>query len=147
MLSILTSSLGRYLLKSYSCHTVETGEEVITQLILPKLDTDVERKLKKLAQNIIQKQRDNPQYQYYLYEQKEINVVIYQIYGLSEEDIREVELWYCRRYSRLAEAQGAIDEVKQKYGDYLAQCDSLADSRTGKENFIMDRTISPEDLN
>ena len=38
MLGILTSTFSRYLLKSYASHTVETGEEVLTQLILPKLN-------------------------------------------------------------------------------------------------------------
>ena len=52
MLSILTSSLGRYLLKSYSCHTVETGEEVITQLILPKLDVEQMNWLKATRQHL-----------------------------------------------------------------------------------------------
>ena len=42
----------------------------------------------------------------HLNEQKEIDRLIYQLYDLTEEDIREVELWYCRRYAKLAEAQG-----------------------------------------
>jgi hypothetical protein len=50
-------------------------------------------------------------------------------------------LWYCRRYSRLAEAQGEIDAVKEKYRDYLSQCDRLADSRITKN------TLTIEDLN
>jgi hypothetical protein len=66
--------------------------------------------------------------------------VIYNLYGLNDEDIREVELWYCRRYSKLAEAQGEIDVVKEKYHDYLSQCDRLADSRITKD------TVTIKDL-
>lgn len=123
MLGILTTTLSRYLLKSYACHTVETGEEVLTQLVLPKLDTNSAQKLKSLVEQIIQKQKVNPHYPYHLHEQKEINVLVYKLYGLSDEDIREVEIWYCRRYAKLAEAQGILAEVRQKYADYLALCE------------------------
>lgn len=122
ILGILTSTLSRYLLKSYASHTVETGEEVLTRLILPKLDTSITKTLKGLVEQIIKKQKANPQYAYHLHEQKEIDAVVYQLYGLSDEDIREIELWYCRRYSKLAEAQGLVAEFSQKYAHYLALC-------------------------
>lgn len=122
ILGILTSTLSRYLLKSYASHTVETGEEVLTQLILPILDTSSTKRLKDLVEQIIKKQKANPQYPYHLYEQKEIDTIVYQLYGLNDEDIREVELWCCRRYSKLAQAQGLVAECSQKYVDYLALC-------------------------
>ncbi|MHC5722136.1 MAG: hypothetical protein ACYTX0_61505, partial [Nostoc sp.] len=90
--------------------------------ILPKLDTSSTKRIKGLVNQIIQKQADNLSYPYCLYEQKEIDAIIYQLYGLSDEDIREVELWYCRRYKKLAEAQGLLAEVCEKYADYLALC-------------------------
>ena len=37
-----------------------------------------------------------------LYEQNEIDRLIYDIYGLEDEDIYEVETWYKRRYPRLS---------------------------------------------
>ena len=55
-------------------------------------------------------------------EQKEIDSLVYQLYGLTEDDIREVELWYCRRYSKLTEAQGLLAEVKEKYATHLERC-------------------------
>ncbi|MFX0198510.1 MAG: helix-turn-helix domain-containing protein, partial [Candidatus Hodarchaeota archaeon] len=36
-----------------------------------------------------------------------------------------VELWYCRKYMRLAEAQGILAEVKEKYSDHLARCQRI----------------------
>ena len=75
--------------------------------------------------SIIEKQKADPRYPYHLHEQKEIDRLVYQLYGLNEEDIREVELWYCRRYPRLAEAQGLLAEVREKYKDHLARCERI----------------------
>ncbi len=72
---------------------------------------------------IIEQQKISSKYPYHLYEQKEIDAIIYQLYGLNDEDIREVELWYCRRYYKLAEAQGLVTEFSQKYADYLVLCE------------------------
>lgn len=125
MLGILTTSLTRYLLKSFVSHTVETGEEVLTRMVLPVLDATSSASIKRLVEQIIEKQKADPRYPYHLHEQKEIDRLVYQLYGLSEEDIREVELWYCRRYQRLAEAQGVIAEVREKYADHLARCERI----------------------
>jgi type I restriction-modification system DNA methylase subunit len=127
MLGILTSTLCRYLLKSYASHTVETGEEVLTQLILSKLNTNSAQQLKSLVDQIIKKQKVNPNYQYHLNEQKEIDRLVYKLYNLSIEDIREVEIWYCRRYQKLSEAQGMLAEVRQKYANYLEFCEQNID--------------------
>jgi len=125
MFGLLTSTLSRYLLKCYLSHTVETGEEVLTRLILPQLDTNTACRLKSLVEQIIQKQKDNSHYPYHLHEQKEIDAIVYQLYGLSDEDIREVELWYSRRYSKLAEAQVILAKVRKKYADYLGRCEQF----------------------
>lgn len=141
MLGILTSTLCRYLLKSYASHTVETGEEVLTQLILPKLDSDSAQQLKILVDQIIEKQKVNPFYQYHLYEQKEIDRLVYKLYNLSAEDIREVEIWYCRRYQKLAEAQGMLAKVHQKYADYLALCEQNLDQQVIDLQFNQNKEI------
>jgi hypothetical protein len=109
----------------------------VKQLILPKLDTISKQKLKSLVEQIITKQKVNPNYQYHLHEQKEIDQLVYKLYGLSNEDIREVEIWYCRRYQKLAEAQGMFAEVRQKYADYLELCDR--DEQLNSQN--LDPTI------
>ncbi|MFH1051423.1 MAG: hypothetical protein V1779_10910 [bacterium] len=38
-------------------------------------------------------------------EQIEIDKLVYEAYGLNEEDIQEVENWYARRCPKLVEAQ------------------------------------------
>ena len=35
-------------------------------------------------------------------EQKEIDKLVYEMYGLNADDIEEVETWYARRYLKLA---------------------------------------------
>ncbi|NJN12398.1 MAG: hypothetical protein HC836_26585 [Richelia sp. RM2_1_2] len=141
-MGILTSTLSRYLLKSYASHTVETGEEVLTRLILPTLDTSTTKKLKGLVEQIIKKQKANPQYPYHLHEQKEIDSIVYRLYGLSDEDIREIELWYCRRYSKLADAQGFLAEVNQKYADYLTLCEQNLEQSTATLSSEIDNRVA-----
>lgn len=41
-------------------------------------------------------------YPYHLHEQIEIDKLVYKLYNLSEDDIKEVESWYARRYPKLA---------------------------------------------
>jgi hypothetical protein len=40
--------------------------------------------------------------------------LVYEAYGLNKDDIKEVENWYVRRYPKLAAAQKANLEAKQK---------------------------------
>ena len=54
---------------------------------------------------IITNQIKNSRYDYANNEQIEIDRLIYEAYGLKEEDIHEVENWYARRYPKLVEAQ------------------------------------------
>jgi len=122
LLGFLTSIVSRYLLKSYVSHTVETGEEVLTRLRLPSLSPDLHDRIKTLVESIINQQKHNQSYPYHLHEQKEIDAIIYQLYELDYEDIREIELWYCRRYPKLAKAQGVLAEVKEKYERHIEHC-------------------------
>jgi phage regulator Rha-like protein len=122
MLALLISTLSRYIVKSFVNHTVHAQIEDIKEFIVPDIDQETVKKIELLVSKIIIQQKANPRYPYYLYEQKEINQIIYKLYGLTDEDIREIELWYCRRYNKLAEAQGLIAEVAQKYADYLTLC-------------------------
>jgi len=124
-LGLLCSFLTRYLLKTYRSHTVETGEEVIGQLVIPSISEGLSQEIRNLVNQIIQQQVSDPEYKHYENKQKEIDSIIYQLYGLNEDDIRDVELWYCRRYPRLAESQGVLAEVKEKYADHLARCQRI----------------------
>jgi type I restriction-modification system DNA methylase subunit len=167
LLAILSSKTVKYIIKTLINNGIETTIDGVKKLMIPPINKSLSGKISKLTDKIIGNQKQDLRYPYYLHEQRELDNLIYNLYGLSDEDIREIELWYCRRYSKLAEAQGEIDAVKEKYHDYLSQCDSLADSRTRKQDFIVttpaknekvctllnksvkysDRLISPEDLN
>ena len=61
------------------------------------------------------KQKADPRYPYHLHEQREIDALVYELYGLTEDDIREVTLWYCRRYDKLAAAQGVTADAHARY--------------------------------
>jgi len=125
LLGFLTGTLSRYQLKNYLSHTVETGEEVLLNLPLPNVSSEAETRLADLVSQIIEKQKRELQYPYHLHEQKEIDRLIYELYDLTPDEIREVEIWYCRRYPILAEAQGFTAEVREKYADHFARCDRI----------------------
>jgi type I restriction-modification system DNA methylase subunit len=120
---ILSSTLIRYIFMQFVNHTVNSQVDDLKELPVLVMNTQEAEELENLVKQIIEKQKINSRYPYHLHEQKEINSLIYNFYGLSDEDIREVEIWYCRRYPKLAEAQGIVAEVRQKYADYLALCE------------------------
>ena len=124
-LSILTSKLTRYMIKNYVNHSVHTQVEGLKPIPIRVDGAEIIKKLSSLVNIIMDKQKSNPRYPYHLKEQKDIDILIYQLYGLSEDDIREIELWYCRRYPKLAKAQGASAEVEDKYASYLKRCELI----------------------
>jgi hypothetical protein len=85
--------------KNFIDHTVNF--QVNENKELPLLST-VSDEVVTLVNKIIAKQQENPRYDYLNNEQKEIDQIIYQMYGLNESDILEVETWYARRYPNLA---------------------------------------------
>jgi len=121
LLALLSSIFARYAIKCFIDHTVHAQVEDIKEFIVAELDDSARQTLIDLVSSIIEKQKADPRYPYHLHEQKEIDRLVYALCGLNEDDIREVELWYCRRYPRLAEAQGVLQEVREKYADYLAR--------------------------
>jgi type I restriction-modification system DNA methylase subunit len=122
LLGILCSLLSRYVNKQFINHTVHAMPGDVSEVPIVSLDKLKESEMETYVASIIERQKAEPRYSYHLYEQKEIDRLVYRLYGLEGEDIREVELWYCRRYPRLAEAQGVMAEVQEKYKDYLARC-------------------------
>lgn len=127
-LAILCSKYIRYAAKCLINHTVNSDIHTIRTLpMLRNIDEFTEQtgRLEDLVTQIMEKQQVDPQYPYHLHEQKEINALVYELYGLNEENIREIELWYSRRYPKLAEAQGVLAEVKEKYADHLARCQRI----------------------
>lgn len=125
LLGILCSLFYRYEIKQFIDHTVHASVEKVASTVLPCISQSAEAQIVRLVQRIIERQAANPRYAYYLHEQREIDALVNELYGLSEDDIREVELWYCRRYPKLAEAQGVLAKVKDKYSDHLACCQRI----------------------
>lgn len=44
---------------------------------------------------------------------------MYELYGLEADDIREIELWYCHRYRKPADAQGVTSRVQSEHAKFL----------------------------
>ena len=86
-------------LKNYINHTVHTQVEGIKPV---PLSLRINEELIKLVRLTIEKQKINPKYNYLENEQQEIDKLVYELYGLDEDDVKEVETWYARRYPRLA---------------------------------------------
>ena len=97
----LTSKLVRFLFKNFIDHSVHLQIEDVKKLPL-RLEQIPE--LKRLVQQIISKQKQDPRYDYMTNEQVEIDRLVYRLYNLSVEDIAEVENWFWRRYPKLARA-------------------------------------------
>ncbi|MBE3128827.1 MAG: N-6 DNA methylase, partial [Actinobacteria bacterium] len=98
VLGVIASKLIKYLFKNFIINTV--GSEVDSIKEIPYCIKQGNR-ISNLVNNIIEKQKQNPRYNYLNNEQKEIDKIIYEIYGLNDGDIKEVESWYERRYPKL----------------------------------------------
>lgn len=99
LLSILCSKLIKMFSKAYIYHVVDMQVDAIKEIpILSNMD----KRLTTLSQSIISKQMENLRYDYAVNEQIEIDRIVYELFGLQKEDIKEVENWYARRYPRLA---------------------------------------------
>lgn len=125
---LMCSTLLRYLFIQFTNHTVNSQVNDLKDLpMLQRITTQTETtsRITSLTHQIIEKQESEPLYPYWLHEQKEIDALVYQLYGLTEEDIKEVEIWYCRRYPKLAKAQGVLAEVCQKYSTHLQRCELI----------------------
>lgn len=131
LLGILCSKLIRLFIKGISNHTVSTQVDDFREMPMPALNESELSKVEAVVSQIVEKQKSDPRYPYHLYEQKEIDALVYQFYGLRAEDIRDVELWYCRRYPKLAEAQGVLAEVQQEYAGHLARCELILSKTPG----------------
>ncbi|MFW6275554.1 MAG: Eco57I restriction-modification methylase domain-containing protein, partial [bacterium] len=113
-LGIFNSKLFRFFISNFSNHTVEFGVEDLKSVIwINNLE------VRNLVQEIIKKQKSNPRYDYASHEQIEIDKLVYEAYGLTAEDVEEVENWYARRYPKLSAAQKANLRKLGKSDDYL----------------------------
>lgn len=109
-LGLLCSVLTRFFIKAFINHTVNSQVEDIKYLHAPLLQDST---MEHLVSKIIEKKKSDIDYDYASNEQLEIDRLVYEAYGLNEDDIREVENWYARRYPALAAAQRANLERKR----------------------------------
>jgi len=99
LLGRLNSKILRYIFKNYIDLTVHFQVEEVKEAIIIEDESDI---LKKLVEELIDNQKAQERYQYLSKEQKEIDRLVYEMYGLNEEDIQEIEYWWARRYPKLA---------------------------------------------
>ncbi|NCG11639.1 MAG: hypothetical protein GWP33_11290 [Alphaproteobacteria bacterium] len=107
LLPALSNTLLKFIAKAFIDQTVIFQIEEFKDLPVMFFDKDVADKLSNLTTQIYKKQKSNPRYDYASNEQLEIDRLVYEAYGLNEDDILEVENWYARRYPALAAAQKA----------------------------------------
>lgn len=103
-IGILSSKLSKFILKNFVGHTIHCQVDELKELPLPKL-FDNETNLSNLVKSIISNQKSNLSYDYASNEQIEIDNLVYNTYGLNDDDIQEVENWYARRYPKLVKAK------------------------------------------
>ena len=101
LLGVLNSKLIRFFSKTFLCHTVQFEKDFVAAIPISNNDS-LKDVIEVLVTSIIEKQKKNPRYGYMGNEQKEIDKLVYETYGLNEDDIREIETWYARRYPKLA---------------------------------------------
>ncbi len=121
LLGILASKLGKYLLKNYIKHSVDTSGDDIAKFIfvLRNPKGELIKKIDNLVSSLVKKQQNNPRYDYASNEQLVIDMLVYKIYEFNEDDIQEVENWYARRYTGLVLAQKENLRRLGKPTDYL----------------------------
>ncbi|MBI5265731.1 MAG: N-6 DNA methylase [candidate division Zixibacteria bacterium] len=101
-LAILASKVVKYIARNFIDHTVNFQVDEFKALPVPRvIDPDISARLETLVAQIVEKQRANPRYLYHLHEQVEIDRLVYQLFELTEKDVREVEGWWVRRYGRM----------------------------------------------
>lgn len=101
---LLGSRLIRFNVKNFVNATVHTQADGLKALTVTN-HLMSRGTIANLVSSVVQKQQTNPRYDYASNEQLDIDRLVYAAYGLNDDDIREVEHWYARRYPKLAGAQ------------------------------------------
>lgn len=99
LLGKLTCKITSYIFRNFVQHTISADVDALKEMIFVAKEN---LEISKLVKRIIEKQKQNLRYDYLSNEQKEIDKMAYEMYGLNDDDIREVETWYARRYPKLA---------------------------------------------
>jgi hypothetical protein len=132
LLGYLASRFARYAFKNFIQHTVSNDQGALENLPIPVLNSPEFLRIGELAAQIIQRQAQDPRYPYHLHEQLEIDALVYRAFALTPDDIREVELWFCRRYpAAFTTALGLLQRVHIDYADHLARCEMILSKPPG----------------
>lgn len=116
LIAYLINRTLRFFTKNFIGHTVHTQVDEIKAVIVPGMRIkSLENKIIELIKN----QKTNLFHDYASMEQLEIDRLVYEAYGLNDDDIREVENWYERRYPKLVEAQKRNLRKLGKPDDYV----------------------------
>jgi hypothetical protein len=83
-------------------NTVNTHVGAINPLPLPIPSRELENTISTLVAQIVQKQKEKPDYDYQKHEQPQIDKLVYDLYRLDTALIQEVENWYARRYPKIS---------------------------------------------
>ncbi|MBM3266130.1 MAG: hypothetical protein FJZ01_00650 [Candidatus Sericytochromatia bacterium] len=105
LLAILCSRVARYLFKVFIKHSVDTSGADVARFPLVLPDPAVRDRMIALVGQIIAAQRRDPAYPYQHREQPELDALAARAYGLSDEEVAEIDAWFAARYSKLAAAQ------------------------------------------
>jgi hypothetical protein len=114
LIGVLTSKLMRLLIKSMNNTTVSTQVDDFRELPI-NVDLDVSA----IVKEIFRKQKSSQYYDFASNEKIKIDALVYRGYGLDNNDIKEVENWNARRYSKLVKAQKENLAKQGKPIDYI----------------------------
>lgn len=98
-LGILCSKLSKFFARCIVNHSINFGVDDVKEIPFP---IEGNEKIRNQVEEIRKNQLNSPRYDYMSNKQVEIDKIVYQMYGLNDEDIREIETWYARRYPKLA---------------------------------------------
>jgi len=100
---ILATRIAKLFSKCFIDSTVNFQIDEVKKIpIIYNIPVKYNQNLKQLVSSIIQNQKQEPRYDYMTNEQVEIDKLVYEMYNLNEDDIKEVENWYFRRYPKLS---------------------------------------------
>lgn len=137
-LGILNSKFIRYIFNAIIQHTVASDIDKIKEIPIVVVNKINSEKIKVLVESLVGNQKKIAKYNYFANEQKEIDKIVYELYGLNEDDINEVETWFARRYPKLAKYAyfQSQEELLQKQlqqvntNDKIKQLLAAGESRT-----------------
>ncbi len=122
LVGILNSVLTRFVANVFLNNGWHTEVNDLKRLPIPNEAANASQ-LAESVRTIVTKQHQHLKYPYWQHEQRAIELDVFGLYGLSPDEVRNVELWFCRyERGRLAQARGWIAEAREKYADHLERC-------------------------